>query len=389
MYPKPKGGQLDLLDNEKQIFEIIPPRVIEVLNEFPSQFKIAEDLITGIKLSFKKEYKNVLILGVGISSNVAYKLLESININKLKIPVIFNSKQTIPLWVDKDTLVIAISHSGNSTEVANAVDKALKSGIKVFAITTGGKLKNKATHNKNIVLIQYKAEVESSMAVGYFYVFLVNILVRAGVLDICSDEKDCPLGIDWDGIEESIYEDSRQLGPDVKTYKNIAKRIAIRLHQHIPIIYGSNRITETIGYRLKSQICFNSNNFAHYHAIPEIIHSEISAWGMKHELREKFIMLFITDIDLIKESKTQVETLKTIFLERSIEFEEIMIDGKNDAIKSFGGIYLADWISIYLALLNGVDPDSPKLTDLMKNKLEQNEMNQEEEDNKKKEDNNK
>ena len=100
-------------------------------------------------------------------------------------------------------------------------------------------------------------------------------------------------------------------------------------------------------------------------------------------------MLFITDIDLIKESKTQVETLKTIFLERSIEFEEIMIDGKNDAIKSFGGIYLADWISIYLALLNGVDPDSPKLTDLMKNKLEQNEMNQEEEDNKKKENNNK
>lgn len=374
---------MDFLDNEKQIFEVVPEKVIEVLNDFPTQFKIAEDIIRDIKLSFRKEYKNVLILGVGLASTVSHKLLEGININRLKIPIILNSKQTIPSWVNKDTLVIAISHSGDTIEVADAVDNVIKSGIKVFAITGGGRLRNKASHSKNIELIQYKADIESRMAVGYIYVLTVNILIRAGAMDISSDEKDCPVGINWDEIEETIYDDSRELGPDVKTYKNIAKRTAIRLYQHIPIIYGSNRITEAIGYRLKSQICLNSNNFAHYNTIPEVLYGEISAWGMKHELREKFIILFITDKNLNKRSKTKVEILKTLLLERGVEFEEIIIDGKNDAIKGFCGIYLADWISLYLAILNEVKPDAPKLTDLMIDRLEQNESPEEKEESKK------
>ncbi len=374
---------MDFLDNEKRIFEVIPERVFKVLNEFPTQFKIAENIIKGFKLPLKKEYKNVLILGVGISSNVVYKLLEGININRLKVPILFNSKQTIPSWVTKDTLVIAISHSGDSIEVTDAVDKILKSGIKVFAVTSGGKLKNKATHNKNIELVEYKAGMESRMAVGFIYVITVYILVRSGALDICDGAKDCPLGIDWDEVEDTIYQHSRELGPDVKTYKNIAKRTAISLHQHIPIFYGSNRITETISYRLKSQICLNSNNFAHYNTIPEIIHSEISAWGMKPELRAKFIILFITDGDLNKEAKSKVEILKTLILEKGIGFEEIIIEGKNDAVKSFYGVYLADWISLYLAILNEVNPDAPKLTDLIKNRVEQNHSHTETEDSKK------
>jgi len=378
---------LDLLDNEKKIFEVVPEKVIEVLNGFPSQFRIAEDIISGIKLSFKKEYKNVLIIGMGLSSTVVHKLIEGININMLKIPVILNSKQTIPSWVNKDTLVIAISHSGDTIEIADAVDNITKSGIKVYAITSGGRLRNKAAHSKNIELIHYKADIESRMAVGYIYVLTVDLLIRAGAIDICSDEKECPLGINWDDIEETIYDDSRELGPDIKTYKNTAKRIAIRLHEHIPIIYGSNRITETIGYTLKSQICLNSNNFAHYNTIPEVLYGEISAWEMKHDLREKFIILFLTDRDLYKSSKTKVEILKTLLLEKGVEFEEIMIEGKNDAIKGFRGMYLADWISLYLAILNEVKPDAPKLTDHMIERLEQNNAAREAEKEEEKENN--
>ena len=51
-------------------------------------------------------------------------------------------------------------------------------------------------------------------------------------------------------------------------------------------------------------------------------------------------------------------------------FEEIILEGENDAIKGFSGILLADWISVYLAVLNGVDPTSSKLLDLMKARFE-------------------
>lgn len=360
---------MDLLDNEKRILESIPEKIIKILYDFPKQFKSAENIIREQKLSLNKKHKNALILGVGNSANTAYRLIDSLQINRLNIPVILCSKADIPLWVDKDTLVIAISHSGNSIEVLEAVDKALNIGIEVFAITTGGKLKDTADSNKNLRLIKYEADMISRMAVGYIYVFIVNILNKAGAVDICSDKKECLLGIDWDEVENAIFEFSRELGPDIKTYRNIAKRTAINLFNNIPIIYGSNRLTETVSFRLKNQLCLNSNNFAHFNTLPEMDHGEIAAWEMKSELRNKFFVLFISDRDSRKPTKIRIEILKGILIEKGINFEEIMLEGPSDAVKVFNGIFLADWISVYLAVLNKVEPASSKLLDLMKTRF--------------------
>src|SRR3989304_7490363 len=302
---------MDLLDNEKRILESIPEKMIKVLYDFPKQFKAAENIIRKQKLSFTKKFKNAIILGVGSSSNVVYRLINSIEINRVNIPVFLCSRSTMPSWVNKDTLVVAVTHSGNSIEVLEAVDKALELGTDVVAITTGGKLKNIAGNNKNIRLIEYESDTISRMVEGYLYIFILNTLNNAGAVDICSDRKECLLGIDWDEVENSLSELSSELSPDVKTNKNISKRTAVNLFGNIPIIYGSSMLTGTVGYRLKSQICLKSNNF-----------------------------------------------------------EEILLEGPNDAIKGFSGILLADWISVYLAVLNNVDPTSSTLLDLMKTRFE-------------------
>jgi glucose/mannose-6-phosphate isomerase len=360
---------MDLLDNEKKILESIPEKMLKSLYDFPKQFKAAENIMRKQKLSFNKKYKNVLILGVGNSTHIAYRSIDSIQINKSNIPIILCPKPDIPSWVDKDTLIIAVSHSGDSIEVLRAVDKALSRNIKIFAITADGKLKEKATDNKNITIIDYKIDLMSRMAVGYIFVFIVNILNKAGAIDICSDRKDCLVGIDWDEVEGAISNFSRELKPDVKTNKNIAKRTAINLFNNIPIIYGSNRLTETVCYRLKNQICLNSKNFAHFNTMPEMDHGEIAAWEMKHELRNKFFVLFISDKDSRIATKSRIEILKGILIEKRIIFEEIMLEGSNDAVKVFNGILLADWISVYLAVLNAVDPTTTKLLDLMKTRF--------------------
>jgi len=267
--------------------------------------------------------------------------------------------------------VVAISHSGNSVEIIDAVDKVLESGCKVFAITTGGRLKQKAKKNKNIKIIQYKADMISRMAVGYIYVCLVNVLNKAGAIDICSNKKDCLLGIDWDEVQNAIFKFAKEVGPEIKTHNNIAKRTAINIFNKFPVIYGSNRLTGTVSYRLKNQICMNSNNFAHYNTLPEMDHGEIAAWEMKYELRNKFFVIFITDHDSKVETKRRVEILKGVLIEKGINFEEIILEGPSDAAKALSGIFLADWISVYLAVLNKTDPTSTKLLDLMKRRFEQ------------------
>jgi len=361
---------LDLLDNEKRILESIPEKMIRILYDFSKQFKTAENIIRKQKLSFNKKFKNAIILGVGSSSNVVYRLINSIEIDRVNIPVFLCSRSTIPSWVNKDTLVVAVTHSGNSIEVLEAVDKALGLGTDVVAITTGGKLKKIASNNKDIRLIEYESDTMSRMVVGYIYVFVLNILNEAGAVDICSDRKECLLGIDWNEVESALSGLSKELGPDVRTNINIAKRTAVNLFGNIPIIYGSSMLTGAVGYWLKSQICLNSNNFAHFNTIPELDHDEIAAWGMKHELRNKFFVLFITDKDSKEETLRRVEILKGILLEKRINFEEIILEGSNDTIKGFSGIFLADWISVYLAVLNNVDPTSSTLLDLMKTRFE-------------------
>jgi len=362
---------MDFLDNEKKILESIPEKMIKSLYDFPKQFKAAENIMRKQKLSFNKKYKNALILGVGNSTQIAYRSIDSIQINKSNIPIILNSKPDIPSWVDKDTLVIAVSHSGESIEVLEAVDRTLSLGINIFTITADGKLKEKAAGNNNITIIDYDIDIISRMAVGYIYVFIVNILKQAGAIDICSDRKDCPVGIDWDEVEPAISDFSKELVPDVKTNKNIAKRTAINLLNNIPIIYGSNRLTETVCYRLKNQICLNSKNFAHFNTMPEMDHGEIAAWEMRHELRNKFFVLFISDKDSRTATKSRIEIFKGILMEKRIIFEEIMLEGPSDAVKVFNGILLADWISIYLAVLNAVNPSTTRLPDLMKTRFAQ------------------
>lgn len=360
---------MDLLDNGKNILGKIPERMRKILYDFPKQFKAAGNIMLKQKLSFKKQYKNALILGVGNSTQTAYRSISSLQINKLKIPIILNLKPDIPSWVDKNTLVIAVSHSGNSVEVLSSVDEALDLGIEIFAITSDGKLKEKAAGNKNIKIIDYNIDIISRMATGYIYVFIMDILSKAGAIDICSDRKDCLLGVDWDEVESALLNFSKELAPDVKTNRNIAKITAINLFNNIPIIYGSNRLTETVCFRLKNQICINSNNFAHFNTMPEMDHGEISAWEMRHELRNKFFVLFISDKDSRPATKTRIEILKGILMEKRIFFEEIMLEGPSDAVKLFNGILLADWISVYLAVLNKVDPIAARLLDLMKTRF--------------------
>ncbi len=362
---------MDLLDNEKYIYDNDPHKIIDILNDFPKQFKIAEKIVRESNLGYKKKFKNVLILGIGNSANVAYRLIESININELKLPIIFCSKSTIPLWVNEDTLVIAVSYSGNTAEVVKAVDNVLKLSTGVTVITTGGKLEEKAASNKNIRLIRYEAHIPSRMSVGYIYTLLVGVLYRAGAIHICNAKDSCPLGLDWNDIEDAMFKYSKKLNPSVSTYNNIAKRTAVNLYQNIPVIYGCTKLTEVVSYRLKSQICLSSKNFAHFGTIPEIDHDEIVAWEMRPELRAKYFVVFIIDKKEKEEMKKRLDIIKGIFIEKRIRFEEIALEGKDNSTKVFCGILLADWISIYLAILNKVDPFSTNLLDLVKNRLAQ------------------
>jgi glucose/mannose-6-phosphate isomerase len=363
---------LDILDNEKYIYEQDKKDLIGVLFGLPKQFDEAAKTFDNLRIDLKQGYKNVLILGTGNPATVVFKLIEAVGANRLRVPLYLCSRSTVPSWVSKDTLIIAYSHSGDTIEILDAVDMLTAKGFDIIAVTTGGRLKEKALSHKLIQLIIYDAPDFPRMATGYAYVLMIEILSNAGILTVRGIKKDAPLDSRWEDIKEGLSQLNSRMSPQIKIHDNFAKISAINLYEKIPVIYGCNKITEAVSYRLKVQICTVSKTLGHYNTIPEIDHDEIVAWEMKRELRERFFLIFVRDSDETSGIRQRVEILKGIFIEKKVHFEEIFLEGDNEAVKCFKGICLADWISFYLAILNCVDPSAINLVNDIKKRLETN-----------------
>src|SRR5688572_9797489 len=119
--------------------------MFELIKEFPAQLRQAIEI--GEKVSLKAEFnapvKNIVIAGLGgsgIGGNVAAELLR----DDLTIPVIVNRAYFLPAFVDKSTLLILSSYSGNTEETVSCAMQAIEKGLFPICITSGGKLEEVA-----------------------------------------------------------------------------------------------------------------------------------------------------------------------------------------------------------------------------------------------------
>ena len=81
----------------------------------------------------------VLICGMG-GSGIVGLIVKEYAQNQTKIPISIHRDYQIPKWVDDKTLVIAISHSGNTEETLDSIKASQALGAKIIAISTGGNL---------------------------------------------------------------------------------------------------------------------------------------------------------------------------------------------------------------------------------------------------------
>ena len=117
------------------------------ITNFPNQIQTAFSLMDDWEANNSyKDINNILIIGMG-GSAIGGDLLKVIVQNECEIPILVNRSYSIPKWVNKKTLVIASSYSGNTEETLSAFRTALSSGAKIISITTGGKLEKLSVDN--------------------------------------------------------------------------------------------------------------------------------------------------------------------------------------------------------------------------------------------------
>jgi glucose/mannose-6-phosphate isomerase len=98
-------------------------------------------------------------------------------------------------------------------------------------------------------------------------------------------------------------------------------------------------------------------------------HNELVGWKVLAELMKEMHVIFFKDIGTHKRVAIREGITKQIVSQYAGEVTEVTSDGKALLARLFSLIYFGDWLSLYLAILNNVDPEPVAVIDYLKNEL--------------------
>jgi len=351
-----------VLDNLKEMQKIDQGNMRKLLMEFPSQcqraIQLGEEL--AIPERFFQKSDQIVVCGLG-GSAIGGDILKTLLSQKLEIPILVNRSYTLPQLVNEKTLTFIISYSGNTEETLSAYKETLRRGSLLIAICSGGKLKELSEKDKVPYLV-VPPGMPPRTTVGYLFIPLLKILEKLKWID--REEQD------YDELLKTLNNIRDKYMPEISLNENPAKILSQKLVGKIPLIYGVEGKTDVIAHRLKTQFNENSKSPAFWDVFPELNHNEIVAWGKEGKIDFKqFYPLFIRDKEEGKRIKKRIEVTQSIITERKVEWEEIWTEGKSHLTRILSAIYKGDWLSFYLAILQGIDPTPVKMIDLLKKEL--------------------
>ena len=258
----------------------------------------------------------------------------------------------LPKTVDKNTLVVCTSISGDTQETLSILKNANKINGKFIGLSSGGLMQEFCKKNSvNHFQIEQNHSPRASL-VGFLYSTL-KIL-----------EEIIP--IDKNEIDKSIKElhgVKRRISTDFLDSSNIAINLAEWIKE-IPIVYYPWGL-QAAAIRFKNSMQENAKKHVMCEDIIEACHNGIVAWENFSNVQP----ILIQGVDDHFKTKERWNLVKEFLTGKDIEYKEIFSVNGSILTKLVCLIYTLDFTSIYNSILRGIDPTPVKSIDYIKNKL--------------------
>ncbi|MGV8141145.1 MAG: bifunctional phosphoglucose/phosphomannose isomerase [Candidatus Woesearchaeota archaeon] len=314
--------------------------MLGVINSLPEQIREAYSL--GKNVQLKGNLTQIFVCGMG-GSSISGLLLESyLRILRIKIPVNIVQDYTLPDYTDKGSLVFIVSYSGNTEESISCYREALKRGLNIIIITTGGKLEEYSRINRLPCILIPKG-YQPRNAVAYLFFPMLKVLENTGIINDNSE--------DVKNLVENLKNNQ-------SNFNRIGYDIALKLTGKIPIIYASTNFYG-VAYRWKCEINENTKIPAFCHKFPELNHNELNGYVNFNKLNVPMHIVILQDQDDHRRIIKRMEVTRRLVKEMTddkIKFTEITIKGDSILTKMFTTIYIGDLVSYNLAISYGTDP---------------------------------
>ncbi|MDB5159844.1 MAG: pgi, glucose-6-phosphate isomerase [Candidatus Saccharibacteria bacterium] len=345
----------DTLDNENVLAQKDPEGALKVAAE---QYKQASfDAVVLNSEHDDRAITSIVVTGMGGSALAA--LLAKVWLrNDIKIPFEIIRAYDLPAYVGPSTLVVASSYSGNTEETVSALNQAIVAGAQIGVIASGGKLVEIATEH-DISYATLPSGLQPRMAVIYNLRALLAIFETFGIVEGKLQEVA--------DLSEWLGQESASWAATVPTEDNWAKQLAEQAVGKSPVFYGG-ALTAPVAYKWKISWNENAKNLSFWNEFSEFNHNEFMGWT-SHPVEKPFVVFDLVSSFEHPQILRRFEITDRLLSGLRPKATTINLRGDSLIAQMLWGSIFADYVSIYVAVLNGVDPTPVELIEKLKKEL--------------------
>lgn len=298
--------------------------------------------------------RGFVIAGMGGSGVGALLALGALR-ESLRRPMAVVQGYALPGWVGDDALVLVSSYSGGTEEALSCYDDAKRRGARRVVATTGGELAERARAD-GVPVVPLPGGFQPRAAVGYATVVALEVAALAGAAPSLRAEIESAAAL--------VERLAREWAP-ASSEDSAAKALARRLHDTVPVTVGSE-LTAAVAYRWKCQFNENAKQPAFSSELPEADHNEICAWEAADG---QLSAVLLSEPGLHERNRARLELTGRLIADTGVHVEIVEANGDSPLERMFSLILLGDLVSLYCAVLRGVDPVEIAMIDRLKSEL--------------------
>ncbi len=308
-----------------------------------------------LPLSFR-EIDRVVLVGMGGMAGGG-ALFASLVASECQLPISMVRDYDLPAYAHgAHTLVIALSYSGDTEETLAAFEQAQVRGCQSLVLASNGQLLERAK-KQAVPFIRIDYQSPSRAALGWSLAPLLNVASRLGWTHHFEDD-----------LEEAVRvmrEWTADLDADSPVIRNLAKREAGQLMGRMVCVFGAGIFSE-VARRWRAQFAVNAGTWAACEALPEADHHAIAGLDCPDAFVSKVMALFLTGQADHPRNAQRAQLTQQVYMMAGCNTDVMIARGTSLLAQMMSLVLLGDFMSVYLAFLNGVDPTAAELVSEVK-----------------------
>jgi len=322
----------------------------KLIQDFPHHLADALHIAQQARLKpGDREIRQVVITGLG-GSGIGGTIVSELLSDRCKVPVIVNKGYGLPSFVNRYTLVLVSTYSGNTEETLSALHRADEAQAEIAIITSGGEALAFAKEKEcNHIIVPGGNPPRSMLA--YSFVQLLKLMSHFGLAE--------------GELMNEVSQATQLLEENQEAIRGEGSEIAQFLKGKFPVIYAPDGY-EGVAVRFRQQLNENSKMVGWQGVVPEMNHNELVGWaGGSDQLGVVFLRNETDDPRIQK----RIEINQEIIRRSTAHVLEIWSKGGNRMEQMLYLIHLGDWASFDLSVINRVDVMEIKVIEYLKSEL--------------------